>query len=365
MPTLALIRRVNPAWWGVGGLAAVTLAMTSTASSYNLYIFCTLLLAGLGAIALNVLMGTVGQPSIGNAAFLAVGSFGSMFFFRAGISFPWDVVLAGIGAGLVGLVVGIPAFRLHGLHLILATLAAHFIVLFVASEYERKTVGVNGFLITPAYQSKGVDVSVEYWAWTLYLVLAVLIVVASYLTRERSGRAWRMIRDHDLVAHTLGIQTMRYKLIAFGLSSAVIGVQGGLLTHLAGAADVTNFSLALAIQYVAMILIGGLDSIAGALIGAAIVIYLPVEVPHLVAPFLGDARAVSDGPGVSVIVYGVLIVVFIARSPEGVVGWLRALRGAVPIPTGWQRAAAVPLSPKPSVTDSGMEAVQGITSPET
>jgi branched-chain amino acid transport system permease protein len=343
---IALLAKIRPVWWGVAGLALVTVAMTTIITGYNVYLYNTLLLAGLGAIALNVLMGTAGQPSIGNSAFLAVGAFSAMFFVRSGIAFPYDIVLCALFGAAVGLVIGSPALRLRGLHLILATLAAYFIVLFLADEYEQHAVGVGGFIITPAFTDKGINGSQQYWAWLLFVLLGVVIVCASYLVRERSGRAWRMIREHEFVAPTLGIRPTRYKLLAFAMSSAVISAEGALTAHLTGAVDVSDFTLTIAIQYIAMILIGGLDSIAGAMIGAAIVTYLPVEVPKLVAPLLGTTRAATDGPNIGVIIYGALIIVFIVGSPRGIVSWLRALRRRL---AAWRAgaAAAGPVSDQP------------------
>jgi len=316
--------RVRPAWFGVLALGLITLLITSTQATLNVYILNSVLLAMLGAIALNVLMGTAGQPSIGNAAFLAVGGFVTMFLIYEEIAvFPWTVVIAALVSVVVGLVIGLPALRLQGLHLILATLAMHFIVIFFATRYQQNTVGASPFVTRPEFADLGRDGMQVRWAWLLFAIVAVVVLAASRLVRERSGRAWRLVRDHELIAPTLGIRPTRYKLVAFALSSGLIGVQGALLAHFTGSVTVEAFTLALAIQYLAMVLIGGLDSIPGAMIGAAIVVYIPNKMPDLVGIVIGTENAAVKGPQISLILYGILIIVFITSSPQGVIGWLR------------------------------------------
>jgi branched-chain amino acid transport system permease protein len=132
-----------------------------------------------------------------------------------------------------------------------------------------------------------------------------------------------MIREHEHVAPTLGIAVGRYKLLVFSLSSMVIGFEGALMAHLSGTVSVDNFPLALGFQYIAIIVIGGLDSVLGAIIGSAIVVALPSLIPNIVAAFVGHGRAGSYGPNIALIIYGILLVIFVTSSPEGLVGLLR------------------------------------------
>jgi branched-chain amino acid transport system permease protein len=324
--SLAVLRRVRPAWWGVLVMGLLTLYFAQTQSAFVVYVYNTCLLACLGAIALNLLMGTAGQASIGNAAFLAIGGFVSVWMLRAGVPFPADIVIASVIAGAAGLLAGAPAVRLHGLELALATLAAQFITLFFANQYQVHSAGSAGFSIVPLFNSAGLIGSGRDWAWLLFGIVSVTILIVSRLMRERAGRALRMIRDHDVAAPALGIPVIRYKLMIFTFSSMLIGLEGGLMAHFTGSVTVDNYTLALAIQYVAMILIGGLDSIAGSIIGAAIVIALPVIIPNIVSHLLGANQAATNGSNISVIVYGVLIIVFIIGSAGGgIIGTLKNL----------------------------------------
>jgi branched-chain amino acid transport system permease protein len=320
-------RQMRWAWLGVAAIALTTLFVTQSQSALNIYLLNTVMLASIGAVALNMLMGTAGQPSIGNAAFMAIGSFSAVFFIRTGwFGFPFDIAAAILVAALAGLIIGLPALRLSGLHLILATLAAHFIVLFFVGRYQRETVGESGFVIVPAFAGDGLKHAQFVWAWVLAALLSIVVLLMSRLVAERSGRAWRLIRDNELVAPTFGVRPIRYKLIAFSLSSGLIGMQGALLLHFTGSATVDSFTLLLAIQYLAMVLIGGLDSILGAVIGAALLTYLPTKVPELVAHFVNSNDAAIKGPQISTIIYGVLIILVVTLSPQGIVGWLTSTR---------------------------------------
>lgn len=334
--------RIRPVWLGIGLLALLTWAFTSggTLQSYN-FTFNTCLLAVLGAVALNLLMGTAGLVSIGNSAFLAVGGFGALIVMRWQIAFPADVIAAGLIAGAVGIIVGLPALRLRGLYLALATLSAFFIVDYFANQYQRKAKGGGdgGFILSPVYNSRGLEGAQRYWAWTLFGVVAVLLLIMVRVSGERAGRAWRMIRDHETAAAALGIRVVRYKMMAFALSSAIIGAEGALSMHLTGSLSSDQYTLDLAIAYIAMVLIGGLDSIAGAVIGAGIVTALPVVTPKVLSGIIGSAEATQHGSAIAEAIYGLLVIILISSSPRGLVGaYHNALRSKVAASVGdWAR----------------------------
>jgi branched-chain amino acid transport system permease protein len=317
-------RRIRPVWYGIAVLALLTAAFTSGGSTLEGYTFTfnICLLAVLGAVALNLLMGTAGLVSIGNSAFLAVGGFGALIVMRWHIAFPADVVVAALIAGVVGMIIGLPALRLRGLYLALATLAAFFIVEYFANEYQSSASGggSGGFILPPVYNSKGLEGAQQYWGWTLFAIIAVLLLAMVRISGERSGRAWRMIRDHEHAAAALGVRVVRYKMMAFALSSAIVGAEGALSMHLTGSLSADQFTLDLAISYIAMVLIGGLDSITGAVIGAGIVTALPVVTPNVLSGIIGNAQATQYGPAIAECIYGLLVIILITSSPRGLVG---------------------------------------------
>jgi branched-chain amino acid transport system permease protein len=316
---------IRPAWFGVAALALITTYYVAEGSAFHLFILNACLLAVIGAIALNLLMGTAGLVSIGNSAFLAVGAFSAVFAIKSGVPFPGDLVVGALAAAAAGAVIGLPALRLRGLYLALATLAGFFIVQYFATLYQSrgKGGGSGGFYVPVLFQDQGYTGGQQYWAWTLLVIVSVLVLIATRLGAERSGRAWRLIRDHEIVAHTMGIPVTRYKMIAFALSSALIGFQGALAAHLSGSVSVDQYTLALAIAYIAMVLIGGLDSVLGAVIGAFVVTALPTVMPVLMTSVLGRLPIASQGPAVAEILYGLLVIIFIVSSQQGIVGLLR------------------------------------------
>lgn len=322
---LDLLRRVPQVAVGIAFLALVTLYYVLEGSSFHLFVLNTCLLAVIGAVALNLLMGTAGLVSIGNSAFMAVGAFSAVFAVQSGIPFPLDLVVSAAAAALAGMIIGLPALRLRGLHLALATLAGYFIVSYFATLYQSngKGGGSGGFSFPVLFQDKGFVGGQQYWAWTLLVVVAVVLVAATRLSGSRSGRAWRMIRDHEIVAHTLAIPVTRYKMLAFAISSALIGFQGALVAHLNGSVSIDEYSLGLAIAYIAMVLIGGLDSVMGAVIGAFLVTALPTLVPIVITAVIGPLQTTGNGPALAQIIYGLLVIVFITSSPQGIVGLLR------------------------------------------
>jgi branched-chain amino acid transport system permease protein len=298
---------------------------TATGTSYAIYLVDSILLASIGAIALDLLMGTGGQVSIGNSAFLATGAFTTVWASRAGVSFPFDVVVGAFACAIGGLIVGLPALRIRGMYLALATLAAFYIATFIGTEYQTNTVGAGGFFLKPVF-SGTLSQQHARWAWLLTAVLAATIVLAAWLRSGRSGRAWRMIRDHEVAASMMGIPVARYKLLLFIISSVLIGIQGGLFAHFTSSVSADGYTLNASIAVIAMILIGGLDSRAGPLIGALIVTMLPIVVPDILDTLVSANTASNDAAGYAQVVYGSLIMIFIIAAPQGTVGLLGALR---------------------------------------
>ncbi len=320
-------------------ILTVQIVVVALAAVYFMYsntdylnVFNAVLLASLGAVALNLLIGTVGLVSIGNSAFLAVGAFSSVFAMKINIPFPLDVAFAGVVAALAGLIIGLPAVRLRGLELALATLAGFFVIDQAAAFYQLHNGGGSaGFLITTLYASYSLDDAQKYWAITLVLITAVLLIAATRVSRGRAGRAWRLIRENEIVAQGVGVPVTRYKMIAFSLTSAVIGIEGSLTAHFSGSISFEAYTLTLAISYLAMVTIGGFDSIFGAIAGAAVVIGLPVLVPNIVGLFSDAAQDASDAAAYATIIYGALIVLVVTA-------WRRGLAGlATSIPHTLQR----------------------------
>ena len=315
---------LRPAYFLILIVVAVVAIFTAVGSSYQIYVVDTILLAAIGAIALDLLMGTGGQVSIGNAAFLAAGAYSTVWAGRAGVAFPFDVIIGALVCAVAGLVVGLPALRIRGMYLALATLAAFYIAQFVGQTYQTDTVGAAGFILKPIFTGTISQQSAK-WAWLLVVVLAATIILASWLRAGRSGRAWRMIRDHEIAASMMGIPVARYKLLLFVISSTLIGIQGGLTARFIGAVTYDSYTISLSISVVAMILIGGLDSMAGPLIGALVVTTLPIFVPDITNLIGSSSSSSLDAGYYAEIVYGALIMIFMIGAPKGLNGVISGL----------------------------------------
>lgn len=306
-------------------LTALTADFAFRQSSYNLYLYNGFLLACMGAMALNLVMGTGGQISIGTAGFLAVGGFMAVFCQRNGITWaPLQFLVAAVAGGIAGLIVGAPAMRLRGISLAFSTLAANFIILYLATEYQAGTVGAIGFSTIPLFAGTGMIAGQRYWALTLLIIVFVIILVITALERGKAGRSLRAIRDFEAAAPALGIRVRTYKLGTFALTSAIIALEGALIFSWTGSLTSDTYSLTLAFQYIAIVIIGGQDSAAGAIIGAGVITALPTITENLVNGALGqNSNAAVHSGDYATILYGILVIIVLMVAPQGLVGALR------------------------------------------
>jgi branched-chain amino acid transport system permease protein len=309
-------------------LLVLLLALPPFLSSYWLDVSCRTGIAIIGAMGLNLLTGSTGQISLGNAAFLAVGGYATAALAgRFELPFFAVIPLAGIIAALIGMLFGIPSLRLRGLYLAMATLAAHFIVTFVVTHWDSVTGGVNGISVpAPKLLSLELDDDRKLF-YLIYPLVVLLLLFARNLSRTRPGRAFVAIRDQDLAAEVSGVDVYRYKLLAFGLSSFYAGVAGSLLAYQARLISPENYPISLAIDYLGMIIVGGLGSVLGSILGAAFITLLP-EVLRL-----GSSALSGHYPGLVELfssmkmgVFGLVIILFLVFEPHGMAARVRSLQ---------------------------------------
>lgn len=306
---------------------------TQLADGFQVFLACNALIAVTGAVALNLLTGYTGQISLGNAAFLAIGALTAhVLGIRLHVPFVLVVPLALVVGLAVGAVVGLPSLRVRGLYLLLATMALHFIVNYALLRYQLAAAGVSG-LVFPHPNIAGLVLKTDRQWYYVFLAAAVIACVfAKNLSRHAEGRALVAVRDQDVAAMVLGINVARSKVLAFAISSAVICAMGALLAYWTGNITNDNFPLSLAIDYAVMIIIGGLGSVTGSVLGALFVTILPTVIQQAVqgtamhVPVL-SRFAGAEGALFNTIVYGVLIVLFLIIKPEGLAGiWADAKR---------------------------------------
>src|SRR5262247_1923648 len=260
----------------LAAFALVAAAVPALGAPFLLDLANQVLLATIGAVALMLLAGFAGQVSLGHAGLLAAGAF-TVGILSKEFGAPIFVTLpcaAAVGA-LLGIVFGLPSLRLRGLYLAVSTLALHFVVVYLGGEYETKRGFSTGITIDAPVIAGFRLYGGKVWYFILLAFAAASLLICANLLRSRSGRAWRSIRAHETVAEALGIHVATYKLLAFVISSAMAAVAGALFAYYRGFVSVEAFSLFLSIQYVAMIIIGGMGSLLGALLGAAFVTLFP------------------------------------------------------------------------------------------
>jgi branched-chain amino acid transport system permease protein len=277
------------------------------------------LLGSIGAVALMLLTGYAGQISLGHAGLLAAGAFTTGILFKElGASF-WLTLPASAAVGaLLGLIFGLPSLRLRGLYLAVSTLALHFIVTFLGGEYETRRGFSTGIVIeSPIASALG-------WYFALLAAAAATLLFALNLLRARTGRAWRAIHGREAVAEALGISVQRAKLSAFVVSSTLTAVAGCLFAYYRGFVSAEAFSLYLTIQYVAMIIIGGMGSLLGALLGTVFVVLFPYVIDAGMRLFGLADRFSSVVFAIDYAAFGLVMILFLVFEPQGLVGlWRR------------------------------------------
>jgi branched-chain amino acid transport system permease protein len=290
---------------------------------YYLSIVNLIAIAVVGALGLNILVGYTGQISIGHGAFMSVGAYtAANFAVRLGFPFWAALPLGGLMAALVGAIVGIPSLRIKGLYLAIATLAGQLIIEWTINHVTWISGGVQASIEVPRPTLGPIVIASQLEMYFLLMTFVVLAIVATLnLMRSRVGRAFIAIRDHDIAAELIGVDIFRYKLLAFAISSFYAGVTGVLYTYYLGIANYEQFQIVTSIDYLAMIIIGGLGSVLGSIFGAIFVTLLPILIRYAMEAFGGlvmsQQAVLNTIPNLRLILFGALIIVFLVVEPEG------------------------------------------------
>src|SRR5713226_2419535 len=281
------------------------------------------LIAIVGALGLNILVGYTGQISVGHAAFMSVGAYTAANL-AVHFHLPFWVTLpaGGLMAALVGAIVGIPSLRIKGLYLAIATLAGQLIIEWIINHTPAISGGAQASIQVPRPTLWGYELRSQGQLYFFLLFFAALAIVATLnLVRSRIGRAFVAIRDQDIAAEIIAIDIFRYKLLSFAISSFYAGVCGVLYTYYLGIANYEQFQIVVSIDYLAMIIIGGLGSVLGSILGATFVTFLPIVIRWTMESFGGLFFSPAELPGtissLRLIVFGALIILFLVMEPEG------------------------------------------------
>ena len=339
--------RLFPTRWSrnltLGLVALVAACPLLVTSEFCLSVLLFVGATAIGAIGLNLLTGFTGQVSLGHAFFLGVGAYTACYLgnpadgFPAGRGLPLLVWLpaAAIVPAVVGLLVGPAALRLKGNYLAVVSLGLVFLGAHVFKEWESVTGGADGIPVAPSLAVGPVDFaalgdltrnqSLFFLVWAL---VGVAALASKNLVRSRPGRAMQAVRDRDVAAEVIGVSLARYKLGAFAISSALAGLSGALYAVVLTYIEPGTWNLPLSIQFVAMVIVGGIGTTMGGVLGALFIGALPELVKHYSdkIPFVAQT-ATEEGlslPQLNQILFGLSIVLFLVLEPRGIAAlWLR------------------------------------------
>jgi branched-chain amino acid transport system permease protein len=313
-------------WAAIGLIAILLLPLVLT--NFWAGVANQIFIALVGALALNLLMGVTGQISLGHAGFLAAGAFttaGLVAHFA--LPMPMALLASLIVGALLGVLVGLPALRLKGLYLAVSTLAAHFVIIVALAQYQNAASDGAGFTLDPP-SFFGLNISSER-QWFYFLLPVALIVLLVHINWLRSGygRAWMAIHHRDVSAEVLGVNVARYKLMAFSASTALTCFCGALGAYHTGFVSVEAYDIHLLIQFLAMVIIGGLGSMLGSVFGTVFVVVLP----HLINFVSEHVLLLQELGGklfeVQTGIFGVIMLLFLVLEPRGLAGIWARVRG--------------------------------------
>ena len=276
---------------------------------------------GIVAVGLMLLAGFTGQFSIGHAAFMGIGAYTEAYLAARGWPLAISLACSMALAAAAGVVVGLPALRVKGMYLAIATLSFGFIVEEVLARWESVTGGNAGKSVPmPQILGHALDSTESFYFLCLVCVTGSTLVVLNLL-RAPTGRAFVAIRDSEVSAQSMGIQLARYKSLSFAISAALAGLGGALYAHKMQFISPEQFSLVQSIDLVLMVVIGGLGSIHGAFFGAIFLIGMP-QLISLGKDFLPPA--IGQATGLQSVVYGAVLIAFVMLEPMGLYGrWLK------------------------------------------
>ena len=288
-------------------------------SDRTLTIMTMIGIAVISVHGLSILTGYCGQISIGHAGFMAVGAYTSAIL-TAKLGWPFFVALpaAALAAGLAGLIFGLPSLRIKGFYLIMATIAAHFIIIWFILQFRNVTGGSDGFAVPRPEIAGFVFKSKSSYFYLVMIFVCLATLAAQNIMRTRAGRAFVAIRDNDLAAEVMGISLWSYKLQAFFIGCVYAGVAGSLLLHYFAFASPELFPFMDSVWYLGMLIVGGMGSITGAIFGA-VSLKLLDELVTMVGPMLSAAIAPQAAASLGLITRGLVIILFLIFEPRGLV----------------------------------------------
>ncbi len=290
---------------------------------YVIYLINLSCIAVVAALGLNLLIGYTGQISLGHAAFIAIGAYtAAILSTKVGLPF-WACLLASGGVtAIVGFGLGIPCLRLKGLYLAMATMAFGVVIDFVVVTWGELTGGVRGISVAKVFIF-GYPLDSDNKMYYFLMALTILTVLSvKNLVRTRVGRAFIAIRDRDIAAEVMGVNITAYKVMAFTISSFLAGIAGAMYSYTMGYIHPEHFTLLLSVQYLAIIIVGGLGTILGSIFGAVFIVLVPELIKGIAqaSEILIPAMKGKYDEEWNIAAFGLLIMIFLIFEADGLYG---------------------------------------------
>jgi branched-chain amino acid transport system permease protein len=316
-------------WAATAALIAVAVVLPFTLSNYHVFELTQVMIYAIAVLGLNILTGYNGQISLGHGGFFAAGAYtAAILMHRYGVPYWATLVPAALVCFALGVLFGLPALRFEGPYLALVTLAMAVAMPQLLKYFDNWTGGKQGLVLTKPMPPPELGIDRDRWLYLLVLlVLLVAIRVAANLLNGRTGRAFVAIRDHPIAAAAMGINTARYKTLAFGTSTLFTGVAGALAAIVIGFVAPESFTLFLSLSFLIGSAVGGIATIGGAIVGGFFIEFVP-----------NFANDISDAAPWAI--YGLTLLLFMYVMPRGVVGTLGPWLARSMQRFGWARRAA-------------------------
>ena len=299
---------------GLALVLAVACALPFVMSGFRVFQFTQVLIYAIAILGLNMLTGFNGQISLGHGAFYGIGAYTTAIMIdKWNIGYGWTIPVAAAVCLVVGFLFGRPALRLEGLYLALATFALALAVPQILKYFEHWTGGSQGIVLSKPKPPWGLPLNEDQWLYFVTLgVLIVLFILASNLLSGRTGRAIKAIRDNNIAAEAMGVNSALYKSVVFGVSAAYTGVAGALSGIAIAFVAPDTFDVFLSFTLLTGVVVGGLATISGAIFGALFVQFVP-----------NWAQDISKAAPWAI--FGIFLIVFMYVMPHGIAGFLRLL----------------------------------------
>jgi branched-chain amino acid transport system permease protein len=313
------IFRTKTHWVVLLAFLAFLFTMPAYSSDRLLTVVTIIGITIISVLGLNILTGYCGQISLGHAGFMAVGGYVSAILtMKLGWSFWAALPCAGLGAGLVGIVFGLPSLKIKGFYLIMATVAAHFIIIWIILQFYSITGGADGMAVRRPEIGDFIFKSKASYFYLVMIITCLAVYLAKNIVRTRAGRAFIAIRDNDLAAEVMGVNLFVYKLTAFFIGCVFAGISGSLLVHYYAYISTDHFPFMNSVWYLGMLIVGGMGSTAGVIFGTVFLKLLD-ELVTVVGPMLPGWLAPQAAASLGLIMRGMVIILFLIFEPRGLV----------------------------------------------